>query len=189
MCNPISGILSQTECYMPDPSVWNHSHTAIAAHHSLRDGQLGDRLARFELRPPQDPPDYRSDQTTWTLIIDEQRKPAWYVEDEAANEDRIRKAVARWLAGVPDNIVPGYVGSVGEHGQIVGGERAKVAAGNEGTATAGNRGTATAGNGGTIIIKWYDGNRYRLAVGYVGEDGIEPDVAYRVVCGKLEAKR
>lgn len=57
-----------------------------------------------------------------------------------------------------------------------------------GTATAGDRGTATAGDSGIISVKWYDvdGDRYRIAVGYVGEDGIEPDVAYRVNNGKLE---
>ena len=54
-----------------------------------------------------------------------------------------------------------------------------------GTATAGDCGTATAGDRGTIQIKYYDGNRYRFAVGYVGEDGIEPNVAYRVDGGQL----
>lgn len=41
----------------------------------------------------------------------------------------------------------------------------------------------------TIIIKWHDGNRYRLAVGYVGEDGIKPDTPYRVQDGKLVEAR
>ena len=54
-------------------------------------------------------------------------------------------------------------------------------AGDYGTATAGYYGTATAGRYGTIVIKWWDYNatRYRLTVGYPGEDGIEPNVAYR----------
>ena len=43
-------------------------------------------------------------------------------------------------------------------------------------------GTATAGDRGAIAIKWWDrsATRYRLIVGYVGEDGIEKDRAYRV---------
>ena len=56
-----------------------------------------------------------------------------------------------------------------------------------GSATAGYYGTATAGDCGTVCIKWWDGDRYRLVVGYVGEDGIEPNTPYRVVDGKLVA--
>ena len=52
-------------------------------------------------------------------------------------------------------------------------------AGYSGTATAGDSGTATAGYSGILQIKWYDGNRYRITTGYVGEDGIEANVAYR----------
>ena len=33
--------------------------------------------------------------------------------------------------------------------------------------------------------EWWDGKRTRLVVGYVGEDGIEPDVAYTVRDGAL----
>jgi hypothetical protein len=65
---------------------------------------------------------------------------------------------------------------------IIGGT---ATAGDSGTATAGDSGTATAGDRGTIVIRWWDGNRYRLAVGYVGEDGIEPNQLYRVEAGKL----
>lgn len=50
---------------------------------------------------------------------------------------------------------------------IIGGT---ATAGDRGTATAGDVGTATAGDGGTVVIKFWDGKRYRLAVGYVGED-------------------
>ena len=60
-------------------------------------------------------------------------------------------------------------------------------AGYRGSATAGYYGTATAGDCGTVCIKWWDGDRYRLVVGYVGEDGIEPNTPYRVVDGKLVA--
>jgi hypothetical protein len=62
---------------------------------------------------------------------------------------------------------------------IVGGT---ATAGYRGTATAGYRGTATAGYSGLICIKYWDAEkeRYRIAVGYVGEDGIKPGVKYRL---------
>ncbi|WP_297360429.1 hypothetical protein [Thauera sp.] len=40
--------------------------------------------------------------------------------------------------------------------------------------------TAQAGAGGAIALTYSDGERYRIAVAYVGEDGIEPNVDYRV---------
>lgn len=40
--------------------------------------------------------------------------------------------------------------------------------------------TARAGAGGAIALTYYDGARYRIAVAYVGEGGIEPNVDYRV---------
>ena len=53
-------------------------------------------------------------------------------------------------------------------------------AGYGGTATAGDRGTATAGVGGILNIRYWDGNRYRIAIFYVGEDNIEPNTPYRL---------
>lgn len=48
--------------------------------------------------------------------------------------------------------------------------------------TAGSYGTATAGEAGILVLRYYDGqkNRYRLVVGYVGEDGIEAGKKYRL---------
>lgn len=62
---------------------------------------------------------------------------------------------------------------------VVGGT---ATAGYYGTATAGDRGTATAGDYGELRIRWYDreANRYRTAIAYVGENGIEADAAYRL---------
>ena len=64
----------------------------------------------------------------------------------------------------------------------VNGARGTATAGYRGTATAGNYGTATAGNYGEIRIQWWDSKaqRYRTKIGYVGEDGIKPDTAYRL---------
>lgn len=79
----------------------------------------------------------------------------------------------------------GGTATAGNRGTATAGHGGTATAGNRGTATTGEDGTATAGDGGRIQITWYDGSRYRLAVGYVGEDGIEPQVAYQVVEGKL----
>ena len=40
--------------------------------------------------------------------------------------------------------------------------------------------TARAGAGGAIALTYHDGERYRIAVAYVGENEIEPNVDYRV---------
>lgn len=39
---------------------------------------------------------------------------------------------------------------------------------------------AKAGESGAIALTWHDGNRYRVAVAYVGEGGIEPDTYYKL---------
>ncbi|EOZ0483706.1 hypothetical protein ACQGZL_004413, partial [Pseudomonas aeruginosa] len=55
-------------------------------------------------------------------------------------------------------------------------------AGDEGTATAGDEGTATAGEKGEIRIRYWDekADRYRTVIGYIGEDGLEPNVPYKL---------
>jgi hypothetical protein len=87
--------------------------------------------------------------------------------------------------------------TAGDSGTATAGYRGTATAGESGTATAGDRGTATAGYRGTaksgeigiVAIRWYDDakGRYRLAVGYVGEDGIKANTFYRCSdSGKLE---
>jgi hypothetical protein len=46
--------------------------------------------------------------------------------------------------------------------------------------TGGHGSQLTGGYGSTLCLWWWDGRRGRLMVGYVGEGGIEPDVAYRL---------
>lgn len=77
--------------------------------------------------------------------------------------------------------------TAGDRGTATAGDRGRATAGDGGTATAGHYGTAMAGSGGIIQIKHWDGKRDRILTGYVGENGIEPDVAYRVVDGKFVA--
>ena len=72
----------------------------------------------------------------------------------------------------------------GDCGTSTSGYRGTSTSGNDGTSTSGDYGKAKSGVGGKIVVKYRDG-RERLAVGYVGEDGIKPDVFYKVDGGKL----
>lgn len=76
--------------------------------------------------------------------------------------------------------------TAGYGGDATAGDNGHATAGYYGTAQAGNEGTATAGSGGTISITYWDGIRFRILVGYVGESGIEADVTYQVIDGNLE---
>ena len=77
--------------------------------------------------------------------------------------------------------------TAGYSGTATAGDYGTATAGYSGTATAGYSGTATAGNLGTVAIRWYDAKqeRYRLAIGEVGIDGIAANVAYVVRDGKI----
>jgi len=90
-------------------------------------------------------------------------------------------------AGYGGTATAGYGGTAtaGDCGTATAGYYGTATAGDYGTVTAGYKGTATAGYRGTIQIRWHDGDRYRTAVGYVGENGILPNVAYRVESGVL----
>ena len=58
-----------------------------------------------------------------------------------------------------------------------------------GLITAGDGGTATAGDRGTLIIRrWdYSADRWRISIGYIGEDGLLAGVKYRLTdAGRFE---
>jgi hypothetical protein len=71
------------------------------------------------------------------------------------------------------------IGSSGYAARIVAtGENATIAC-------AGIGARVKAGRNGCFALTWYDGNRNRIVVGYVGEDGIKADTWYRVEAGKF----
>ncbi len=77
--------------------------------------------------------------------------------------------------------------TAGYRGTATAGDMGTATAGDSGTAKAGDSGTAKAGDRGTIVIQWWDAKRekYRPLMGEIGENGLEPDVAYRVEDGKF----
>ena len=81
----------------------------------------------------------------------------------------------------------GGTATAGYRGTASAGDRGTATADYGGTATAGYGGTASAGDGGTIIIAWWDtkSNRMRKAVGYIGEDGLEPGKKYMLQDAKF----
>ena len=83
-------------------------------------------------------------------------------------------------AGESGTAIAGDYGTAiaGDYGTAIAGYNGAATAGDFGTAIAGHCGTATAGHCGIIQIKHFDGKRYRIKVGYVGEDGIQPNVPY-----------
>ncbi|HDP3725944.1 TPA: hypothetical protein P6N06_005850 [Pseudomonas aeruginosa] len=72
--------------------------------------------------------------------------------------------------------------TAGDWGTATAGDWGTATAGYKGTATAGDWGTATAGKKGEIQIRYWDEKteRYRTVIGYIGEDGLEPGVAYKL---------
>jgi hypothetical protein len=87
-------------------------------------------------------------------------------------------------AGDYGTATAGYKGTVtaGHYGTATAGHYGTATAGHYGTATAGHGGTAMAGYKGTICIKYYDvqKDRYRIAIAYVGENGIMPNKKYKL---------
>ncbi|WP_179195412.1 DUF7666 domain-containing protein [Pseudomonas aeruginosa] len=76
--------------------------------------------------------------------------------------------------------------TAGDKGTATAGYKGTATAGYKGTATAGYKGTATAGEKGEIRIRYWDEKteRYRTVIGYIGEDGLEPNVPYKLSAGR-----
>jgi len=80
----------------------------------------------------------------------------------------------KWIGGYGSTL------TAGNDSILTAGDGSKLTAGIFSTLTAGNYSTLTAGNYSTLICEYWDGNKYRFAIAYVGENGIKPNQAYRV---------
>ncbi len=70
----------------------------------------------------------------------------------------------------------------GYYGTSTSGEKGTSTSGAYGTSTSGKNGVSTSGVYGTIVIKYYCSKtyRYKLATGYIGENGLKPNTPYKV---------
>ena len=192
MCNFASFIITKTGEF------WAASdkHEDIISEHCLSD--LDEKrppgIVRVEILPNEQS---RKDLSTWAFGVDQDMLPDWTFSGDPELERRSREALARraaaenWFAKViSQQPVVGYAGTAtaGDGGTATAGARGTATAGDRGTATAGDDGTATAGDGGTatagergiLSLRWWDWSRYRIATFYVGENGVLPNVKYRV---------
>ena len=69
---------------------------------------------------------------------------------------------------------------------LTGGDYSTLTGGDRSTLTGGYGSTFTGGDGSTLICRWWDGERYRTAVGICEVGGVMPGIAYRVQNGKFE---
>ena len=176
MCNFASFIITKTGEF------WAASdkHEDIISEHCLSD--LDEKrppgIVRVEILPNEQS---RKDLSTWAFGVDQDMLPDWTFSGDPELERRSREALARraaaenWFAEViSQQPVVGYAGTA------TAGDGGTATAGARGTATAGERGTATAGERGILSLRWWDWSRYRIATFYVGENGVLPNVKYRV---------
>jgi hypothetical protein len=79
------------------------------------------------------------------------------------------------LTGGDGSTLTGGYGST-----LTGGDGSTLTGGDGSTLTGGDGSTLTGGDGSTLIIKYWDGERYRAKLAEVGENGILPNVAYKL---------
>ena len=99
-----------------------------------------------------------------------------------ANYDVQREADDKIVVVKPAGVRPALASGDMVCWASVAGDRGTATAGYGGTATAGNRGTATAGDSGVISIQYWDSKaeRSKVMIGYIGEGGLKPGVAYQL---------
>ena len=64
--------------------------------------------------------------------------------------------------------------------KLTGGKYSALTGGDRSTLTGGDDSKLTGGNNSTLIIQYWDKNKFRIAIAYVGENGILPNVKYKV---------
>ena len=74
----------------------------------------------------------------------------------------------------------GGTSTSGHHGTSTSGFGGTSTSGDSGTSTSGHHGKCKAGVKGIIQIRYYDNDGYKIKTGYIGEDGLEPDVFYKL---------
>lgn len=105
--------------------------------------------------------------------------------------DRLGATAYLAIINGPGRSIVGGTSTSGDGGTSTSGDDGTSTSGDRGTSISGNRGTSISGDGGTIQVKWWDDSarRYRLATGYVGEDGLKAGVAYHLEKGQwIEVK-
>ena len=95
------------------------------------------------------------------------------------HEPRAREVA---VIGLTKSVGDKESGQVGALGFLTGGDRSTLTGGDRSTLTGGNRSTLTGGYGSELRIRYWDNKaeRYRTVIAYVGEDGIEANIAYRL---------
>ena len=63
---------------------------------------------------------------------------------------------------------------------VTGGDDATVTGGDRATVTGGDRATVTGGDRAMVQLRWWDGQRYRITIAYVGEQNILAGQRYRL---------
>ena len=68
----------------------------------------------------------------------------------------------------------------GDYSKLTGGDYSTLTGGYDSILTGGKYSTLTGGDRSTLSIQYWDKNKYRIAIAYVGENGILPNVKYKV---------
>jgi len=70
----------------------------------------------------------------------------------------------------------------GDFGTSISGYKGTAISGYKGTSISGDFGTSISGEKGKIVIDYWDSeaDRYRSVTGYIGEDGLEPNIPYKL---------
>jgi len=161
MCEAISIVMSADSWWGPSHDGWYHSHPSIMQANGLPHSAMGTKYARVEVTPPNGR--FRDKKgnvvgslASFSVKLDEQRKPAWWSDDEPAQIERARLLAKKWLDSHPNNLVPGY--------SSIGGNGSKL----------------TDGDGSCMCWKTRNGLRVRLHVFYVGDCDIKANTKYEL---------